>query len=174
MSRSVNMAIIVGNLTRDPEMRYTPQGHAVTSFGVATNRRWVAEGVEKDDVEFHNVVAWNKLAEICNEFLAKGRKVYIQGRLQTRTWDGQDGVKRNRTEIVADDMVLLDNRRPGESGPETGAGKKTEPAPATNEVKDELKAGKSSETVEKKVEKEVKEPVAEKLDEEVGADEIPF
>jgi len=174
MSRSVNMAIIVGNLTRDPEMRYTPQGHAVTSFGVATNRRWVAEGVEKDEVEFHNVVAWNKLAELCNELLAKGRKVYIQGRLQTRTWDGADGVKRNRTEIVADDMVLLDSRRPSEGGPETATVKKPESTPATDDVKDELKAEKSSETVEKKAEKEVKEPVVEKLDEEVGADEIPF
>lgn len=117
MSRSVNMVIIVGNLTRDPEMRYTPQGHAVTSFGVATNRRWVSDGQERESVEYHNVVAWNKLAEICSQLLSKGRKVYVQGRLQTRTWDDQQGVRHWKTEIVADDMVVLD-KRPGAFGGE--------------------------------------------------------
>lgn len=111
MSRSVNMAIIVGNLTRDPEMRYTPGGHAVTSFAVATNRSWVSEGQSREDVEFHNVVAWNKLAELCSQFLSKGRKVFIQGRIQTRSWDDANGVKKYRTEIVADDMVILDSRK---------------------------------------------------------------
>lgn len=111
MSRSVNIAIVIGNLTRDPEMRYTPGGHAVTSFTVATNRSWVSEGQTKEDVEFHNIVAWNKLAELCSQLLSKGRKVFIQGRLQTRNWDDASGVKKYRTEIIAEDMVILDPRK---------------------------------------------------------------
>lgn len=114
MSRSVNIVIIIGNLTRDPELRYTPGGHAVSSFGVATNRSWVSDGEQKEETEFHNVVAWNKLAELCSQLLSKGRRVYIQGRLQTRTWEGNDGVRRSRTEIVADEMVVLDYRPRGE------------------------------------------------------------
>lgn len=109
MSRSVNKVILIGNLTRDPEMRYTPDGQAVTSFGVATNRRWkTKEGEQKEDVEFHNLVAWRKLAELCSQLLKKGRKVFIEGRLQTRSWEGKDGVTRQRTEIVMEDMVVLD------------------------------------------------------------------
>ena len=120
MARSINKAIIVGNLTRDPEMRYTPNGQAVTSFGVATNRRWTtSEGEQREETEFHNVVAWAKLAEICSQLLKKGRKVYIEGRLQTRSWEGKDGVTRRRTEIVARDMVVLD-RRPTEAAAEAG------------------------------------------------------
>lgn len=111
MARSVNMAIIIGNLTRDPEMRYTPGGHAVTSFAVATNRSWLAEGQAKEEVEYHNVVAWNKLAELCSQMLAKGRKVYIQGRLQTRSWDDASGVKKYKTEIVAEEMLVLEGRK---------------------------------------------------------------
>ena len=111
MARSLNKVMLIGNLTRDPEMRYTPQGTAVCTFGVATNRQWTTEsGEKKEDAEFHNVVAWNKLAEICAQLLKKGRKVYVEGRLSTRTWDGQDGVKRNRTEVVISDMVILDKK----------------------------------------------------------------
>lgn len=111
-TRSENMVIIIGNLTRDPELRYTPQGHAVVSFGVATNREWTtAEGEKKEDTQFHEVVAWNRLAEICKEFLVKGRKVYVKGRLQTRTWDDENKVRHYRTEIVSDDMIILDSRR---------------------------------------------------------------
>lgn len=157
MSRSVNLAIIVGNLTRDPEMRYTPQGHAVTSFGVATNRRWLSEGEEREDVEFHNVVAWNKLAEICNELLRKGRKVYIQGRLQTRSWEGAGNIKRTKTEIVADDMIVLGSKYPPAA---TGARGGVTPAPTAaageEEEKDPPAAAKSESS------------------EEVEASEIPF
>lgn len=114
MARSLNMAMIIGNLTRDPEMRYTPAGRAVVSFGVATNRSWkTADGVARDEAEFHNVVAWSKLAEIISQHLKKGDRVYIQGRLQTRNWEGKDGAKRNRTEIVVDDMLMLGSRRAG-------------------------------------------------------------
>ena len=105
---SLNRAQIVGNLTRDPELRNIPSGQAVTSFSVATNRRWKdKDGNNQDQTEFHNVVAWGKLAEISNQYLKKGNKVYLEGRMQTRTWDGQDGTKRNRTEIVAENMIFL-------------------------------------------------------------------
>mgnify|MGYP001617415365 CR=1 FL=1 len=121
MSRSVNIAIIIGNLTKDPEMRYTPGGHAVTSFTVATNRNWVSEGQEKEDVEFHNVVAWNKLAELCSQLLSKGKKVYIHGRLQTHNWDDANGLKKYRTEIIAEDMVILDPRKDKDTSEGTSA-----------------------------------------------------
>lgn len=99
--------MLIGNLTRDPEMRYTPQGNAVASFVVATNREWVTQGEKKQSVNFHNIVSWNKLAEICSQLLKKGMKVYVEGRLQTRDWVGDDGVKRYKTEIVIDDMIIL-------------------------------------------------------------------
>ena len=114
MARSLNKVILIGNLTRDPELRYTPQGTAVCSLGLATNRQWTTDsGEKKEDVEFHRLVAWNKLAEICGQLLRKGRKVYIEGRLQTRTWQGQDGTNRSTTEVVVSDMIMLDSRREG-------------------------------------------------------------
>lgn len=136
MARSVNMVVIVGNLTRDPEMRYTPAGHAVTGFGVATNRSWkTAEGSVREEAEFHNVVAWNKLAEICSQYLKKGRQVYVQGRLQTRTWEGKDGSKRTRTEIVADDMLMLGSSGGGGAGGPSAAAAPAAPAtPAGSET----------------------------------------
>lgn len=112
--RSLNKVQLIGNLTRDPELRYTPQGTAVCTFGIATNRQWVTDaGEKKEDVEFHRVVSWNKLAEICSQLLVKGRKVYVEGRLQTRSWTGQDGAQRTTTEVVASDMIVLDSRREG-------------------------------------------------------------
>lgn len=106
---NLNKAMIIGNLTRNPETRTTPNGQTVCSFGVATNRIWTnAQGQKQESVEFHNIVAWGKLAEICGQYLTKGRKVYVEGRLQTREWEGQDGTKRNRTEIVAENMIILD------------------------------------------------------------------
>jgi single-strand DNA-binding protein len=116
MSRSLNKATLIGNLTRDPELRFTPQGAAVCTFGVATNRQWTTEsGEKKEDVEFHRIVAWNKLAELCAQLLAKGRKVYVEGRLQTRSWNAQDGAQRTTTEIVISSMIILDSKR-GPSG----------------------------------------------------------
>lgn len=107
----INKATIVGRLTRDPEVRTTPTGINVTSFGVATNFVWTdASGQKKQSVEYHNVVAWRKLGEIAAQYLHKGSRVLIEGRLQTRTWDGQDGSKKNRTEIVADNLIMLDSK----------------------------------------------------------------
>ena len=112
MARSLNKVSLIGNLTRDPELRYTPQGNAVCTFGLATNRQWTTEGGEKkEDVEFHRIVSWNKLAELCSQLLSKGRKVYVEGRLQTRSWTAQDGAARTTTEIVISDMIILDSRR---------------------------------------------------------------
>lgn len=111
MARSLNKVMLIGNLTRDPEMRYTPQGTAVCTFSVATNRSWTTDtGEKKDEVDFHNVVAWNKLAEICSQLLKKGRKVYVEGRLTTRSWQAQDGTQKQRTEVVISDMVILDKK----------------------------------------------------------------
>lgn len=112
-----NQAIILGNLTRDPEIRVTPNGQTVASFSVATNRRWTNQaGEPQEQVEFHNVVAWRKLAEICGQILYKGRKVLVVGRLQTRSWEGQDGVKRYSTEIVADHISATGSPKTSQGG----------------------------------------------------------
>jgi single-strand DNA-binding protein len=106
---NLNKAMIIGNLTRDPETRNTPSGQMVASFSVATNMVWNDQsGQQQKKTEFHNVVAWRKLAEICSQYLKKGSKVYIEGRLQTSDWTGQDGNKRYRTEIVAENLIMLD------------------------------------------------------------------
>lgn len=115
---NLNKAMLIGNLTRNPEVRTTPQGQTVCSFGLATNRRWNDQsGNRQESVEFHNIVAWGKLAEICGQYLVKGKKVYVEGRLQTRKWQGQDGVEKQRTEIVAEGMQMLDRagERPAQS-----------------------------------------------------------
>ncbi|PIS12352.1 single-stranded DNA-binding protein [candidate division WWE3 bacterium CG09_land_8_20_14_0_10_47_33] len=170
MARSVNKAIIVGNLTRDPEMRYTPNGQAVTNFGVATNRRWTTNGEQREETEFHNVVAWGRLAEICSELLKKGRRVYIEGRLRTRSWEGKDGVTRQRTEIVAGDMVVLE-RKPTEGeaavGTEYVAPEETptEPERTTPPEEASIKETKSEKATKKAETKKT---------ENVNPEEIPF
>jgi len=113
--------MIIGRLGRDPEMRYTPSGKPVTTFSVAINRTWnTADGERRTDTEWFNVVAWGTLAEICKEYLAKGRRVYIEGRLQTRHWDDPEGNKHTSTEIVANEMIILDERRESADIPENG------------------------------------------------------
>ena len=111
MARSWNKIEIMGNLTRDPEMRFTPNGAAVCNFGVATNRTYVQDGERKEEVDFHRLVAWNKLAELCNQLLKKGNRVFISGRMQYREWEGQDGQKRREAEIVVEDMILITSRQ---------------------------------------------------------------
>lgn len=111
-SKSVNKVTLIGNLTRDPELKYTPQGTAVASFGLATNRTWAtATGEVKEDVQFHKIVAWQKLAELCQKLLSKGRKIYLEGRIAYRTFVGSDGMQRTMTEIIMDDFVIFDDRR---------------------------------------------------------------
>lgn len=119
----LNKAMIIGRLTRDPESRTTPQGQNVCTFGVATNRAWTdASGTKKEAVEFHNIVTWGKLAEIMGQYLTKGKRIFVEGRIQTRDWQAQDGSKRNRTEIVAENVIMLDGRR-GEDGGGASSGR---------------------------------------------------
>jgi single-strand DNA-binding protein len=125
----LNKAMVIGRLTRDPESRTTPNGAQVASFSIATNTTWTdSNGARQEKVEFHNIVAWQKLAEICTKYLKKGSKVYIEGRLETRTWDAQDGSKRNRTEIIARDMIMLDSK--GGSGGSNSASRESSSASA--------------------------------------------
>ena len=108
-ARSLNKVLLIGNLTRDPNLRYTGTGTAVCSFGLATNRSWTSQdgGDKQEKVEFHNIVAWSKLADICGQLLHKGDKVFVEGRLQTREWKAEDGADRRITEVVIDNMILL-------------------------------------------------------------------
>jgi single-strand DNA-binding protein len=162
MARSLNRVQLIGNLTRDPELRYTPSGTAVCSFSIATNRNWTTDtGEKKEEVEFHRIVAWNKLAELCSQFLTKGRKVFVEGRLTTRSWDAQDGTKKTTTEIIINDMILLDNRREGS-------------AEVSHEEVSEEPAGELKEKVSKKETKEEEPVVAAPAEDEVAPDDIPF
>ncbi len=151
-----NQAIILGNLTRDPELRSTTSGQSVASFSVATNRRWTTkDGQQQEETEFHNVVAWGKLAEICSQILYKGRKVLVAGRLRTRQWEGQDGVKRYSTEIVADQVSATGPSRGGDTGA-TPAGASSQSAPA------------AAPTTNKN------EPAPVSVPDEINLDDIPF
>ena len=108
---TLNKVMIIGNVGTEPEMRFTPNGNPVTSFRVATNRIYTApDGEKKQETDWFTVVAWNKLAEQCNQFLGKGRLVYVEGRLHNRSWEGQDGQKRYRTEVVANRVTFLDRQ----------------------------------------------------------------
>ncbi len=170
-SRSWNRVELIGNLTRDPELRYTPNGAAVCTFGIATNRTYVSEGEKKEEVDFHRLVAWNKLAELCNQLLKKGNRVFISGRLQNRSWEGQDGQTRNVTEIVVEDMIAL-SPRVGEAV-----------LPSEDTALDEIPAAaaapktEAEDVVEAKSE-DVKEPEKEKKEapkkEEIDESDLPF
>ena len=112
MSRGLNKVMLIGRLGRDPEMRYTPSGRPVTTFSLATSRTWnTSEGERRTETEWFNIVAWGSLAEICKQFLNKGQQVYVEGRLQTRHWEDGEGVKHSVTEIVANEMIMLGDRR---------------------------------------------------------------
>lgn len=167
-SRSLNKVTLIGNLTRDPELRYTPTGAAVCTIGIATNRTWTTDaGEKKEETEFHRAVAWNKLAELCSQLLAKGRKVYIEGRLRTSAWQAQDGTQRTSTEIVIEDMIVLDSKRPITAGDEG----QTAPADEAAAV-----APKAEEPVAAKKKSKPEEPVTNKPTgaEDVNPDDIPF
>ena len=121
MTRGLNKVMIIGNLGRDPEMRYTPSGKAVTSFSVAVSRSWLkGEGERTETTDWFNVVAWGRLAEICSQYLTKGSMVYVEGRLETRSWEAENGQKHFRTEVVASDVNILDRKgRAAEEGAST-------------------------------------------------------
>lgn len=148
------MVFLMGNLTRDPELRYTPNGQAVANFAVATNRFWKdSEGEMKDAVEFTDVVVWGKVAENVANYLKKGRKVHLIGRLQTRSWEAQDGSKRQKTEVVASDVTFLGGR--------SEADEDRAPEPK-KEVEKESKDSKN------------KKDKKDKEEEEVDLEDIPF
>lgn len=172
MARSLNKVSLIGNLTRDPELRYTPQGTPVCTFSVATNRSWTTDsGEKKEEADFHRIVAWNKLAELCSQLLTKGRKVYVEGRLSNRSWTGQDGAQRSITEIVINDMIILDSRREAREESEEGV-----PAGIlSGEVPDIASAGQTNQekAPEKKKVKSKKQEASSK-EEEINPDDIPF
>ena len=155
--KSLNKVQLIGNLTKDPELKYTGTGVAVSTFTIATNRSWTTDtGEKKDEADFTRVVAWNKLAEICGQLLKKGRKVYVEGRLSTRSYQDKDGQTKYVTEVVISDMILLDSKlNEGTSGEETF------------EVPTDLE--NMSQEVEEKPKKDKKAK-----DEEVGGEDIPF
>jgi len=169
-----NQVIILGNLTRDPEVRSTPNGQTVANFTVATNRRWISKETQQaqEETEFHNVVAWGKLAEICGQILYKGRKVLVVGRLRTRSWEGQDGTKRYTTEIIANNISATGGPKGvGESAlEETAVEPVEEEAPVAPEAsKEEKNKEKETEKKEKSSSKEEKN-----TEEEIDLDDIPF
>lgn len=159
-SRSLNRVILIGNLTRDPELKYTPNGTAVCTFGVATNRTWTTQdGQIKEDTQFHRIVAWQKLAELTGKLLTKGRKVYLEGRITYRSFVGKDGQQRTIAEIVMDDFIVFgDGKRPIPGEGETGAPPTNPSQPVTEQI-----APVSTPA-----------PVESKQDETVNPEDIPF
>ncbi len=153
---NLNRASIIGHMTAKPELRTTPNGQPVANFSVATNRRWTSgEGEQQEETEFHDIVAWGKLAEICEQILDKGNLVYLDGRLQTRSWEGQDGNKRQRTEIVADNVINLERRGSNDSGGSYDQSSK-------------------SEDVDQRSSSEKGQPSKKDEDEEIDIDDIPL
>lgn len=154
---SLNRATIIGNITRDPEMRTTPNGQNVTSFSVATNRRWKSPSGEfQESTEYHDVVAWGKTAEFVTNFMKKGNKIYVDGRLQTRSWETPDGVKQRRTEIVLENFVPLTPK--GEAGD------------MSFDAIDDLGGGDAAQSAPKKPTK----PAAPAAEDEINLEDIPF
>jgi single-strand DNA-binding protein len=140
MAKSLNKVMLIGNLGKDPELRYTGSGVAVATFTLATNESWKdQDGKVQERTEWHNIVAWRKLAEICGEWLSKGKKVYIEGRIQTRSYDDKNtGTKRYITEIVADNMIMLDGRPSGESSSSAPPAEAPAPGQAAADDKEDL------------------------------------
>ncbi|RLC35415.1 single-stranded DNA-binding protein [Candidatus Shapirobacteria bacterium] len=182
-SRCLNRVTLIGNLTRDPELRYTPGGMAVISFGMATNRSWTTkQGDKREDAQFHRIVAWNKLAELCSQLLKKGTRVYVAGRLQYREWTTQDGQKKQIAEIVIDDMILLSSTKRAEvytDGVDAGVGTAEATEVTSGQVEDIIIPDDLGDVVEeidaKKAEKKEKSKKEDKVEiKEEEGEEIPF
>lgn len=172
-TRSLNKVMLIGNLTRDVEVRYTPAGTAVATFGLATNRSWSSgDGSDRqEETQFHRIVAWSKLAEICGQLLFKGRKIFIEGRLQTRKFTGQDGLQREITEVVAENMMILDTRN--RDGAPMGGATEEDFVGVSQEVS--AQSQEAAPVEEEKVEKPKKAAkVAEPVDDSVNVEDIPF
>ncbi len=176
-SRSLNKVMLIGNLTRDVEVRYTPSGTAVATFGLATNRSWSSgDGSDRqEETQFHRIVAWSKLAEICGQLLFKGRKIFLEGRLQTRKFTGQDGQQREITEIVAENMMILDTRN--RDGAPMGNAAEDDFAGVSQEIGSQSQEAAQTEEVAtekpKRVTKKV-EKAPEPVDDSVNVEDIPF
>ncbi len=155
-SRSINKVVLLGNLTRDPELKYTPAGTAVCTFGIATNRAWTtADGQTKEEAQYHRIVAWQKLAELCSKLLTKGRKVYLEGRITYREYTDKNGQQRNITEIVLDDFIVFGDGKRSESGEEeTHSSSKQVESPSHDEAESA--------------------PAQTPADEDVNPEDIPF
>lgn len=139
MSRGLNKVMIIGHLGRDPEMRYTPSGRPVTSFSLATSRNWTtADGERRSETEWFNIVAWGSLAEICHQYLKKGKQVYIEGRLQTRRWEDEEGNKRSSVELVAREMIMLGERPEKADGEAEGVPESEAKFPANDSDEEEF------------------------------------
>ena len=160
-SRSINKVVLLGNLTRDPELKYTPAGTAVCTFGIATNRSWTtADGQTKEEAQYHRIVAWQKLAELCSKLLTKGRKVYLEGRITYRDYTDKNGQQRHITEIVLDDFIVF------------GDGKRSEFGKDEHEHAEEPSQEASSEEHEDT--SEMPKEKEDKKDEDVNPEDIPF
>jgi len=154
---NLNRAMVIGNATRDPELRTTPNGKSVASFAIATNRRYTdSTGEQREEVQFHEIVAWGKLAEIVSQVIQKGARVYAEGRIQTRHWEGQDGNRRERTEIIAENVIAL--------SPRSGGSSYTAPQdkPAEKPKKDQSDAGEKT-----------AKPTGD-IEDDINLDDIPF
>ena len=182
MARSLNKVELIGNLTRDPELRYTPQGTAVCTFGLATNRSWTTDSGEKrEEADFHRLVAWNKLAELCSQLLTKGRKIYIEGRLSTRSWTAQDGTQRQTTEIIVNDMIILDSKfAAGADHADEGASAsipdyaEAEPASVDEGEQTPVQAAAPKKAAHSTSSGQAVKPKKEEPSDEVNPDDIPF
>lgn len=163
-SRSINKVVLLGNLTRDPEVKYTPSGAAVCTFGLATNRTWTtAEGQTKEDTQFHRITAWNKLAELCGKLLSKGKKVYLEGRLAYHSYTAKDGQQKSVTEIIMDDFIVFSSaKQAGESETEH-----LEPVASSSEHTEHTPEASDEEPA------RVKEATSSKS-EVINPDDIPF
>jgi single-strand DNA-binding protein len=167
-SRSWNRVELIGNLTRDPEMRYTPSGAAVATFSIATNRTFVSDGEKKEEADFHRCVAWNKLAELCSQLLKKGNRVFVSGRLQNRSWETPEKQTKYITEIVIEDMILLTNKEAGDYSSDS--------AGVSSRAMDEMpqeRAKNQESRVKEDTKEETKEAKPEKEEVE-DLDDLPF
>lgn len=165
----LNKVMLIGNLTRDPETRVTPQGTNVCSFGLATNFVFTdASGSKQQRAEFHNIVAWRKLGEICQQYLKKGSKIFVEGRLQTRTWDGNDGKKNYRTEVIMDNMIMLDSRGRSAVGFAPGDSADNSPFSKDQFGKDEFSRADEIPTIQNDA------PSQDQNSNEISVEDIPF
>lgn len=178
-TRSWNRVELIGNLTRDPELRFTPQGTAVCTFSIATNRTFVgADGERREEADFHRIVSWNKLAELCNQLLKKGNRVFVSGRLQNRSWEDQSGQQRTMTEIVIEDMILLTSKFGGESDYSSEPAEDVVPARSADDMPAKAKAQPTKAAAKASAADEdvTPEPAAEKAAKEEieDLDDLPF